>query len=82
MVGDFGVRHRTSGRLRLVADLESKIIVDERAWRTIGSAFYHVGLELDVMPRITVDAAHGSWHNVDRMGPRRSYNRVGLQIKL
>lgn len=87
MIGEFGMRYEGERRLRLVGGLDTKIIRNEVQWKTIASAFYHIGARYSVTKDAVVEVMHGSWHLVDRIpgtigGKKRSYNYVGLEIEL
>jgi len=80
LAGEFALSYIGKPRLAPIGSINTTLKrVGERY--SVAGVFYNVGLRFQVTPDITLEAKHGSWHNLDSSGPTELYNKVGVQIK-
>ena len=81
VIGEFGALYGYPGRLMPVGEVVT-FVENRSGIKSISSVRYGVGLHYALTPSVTLEAWHSSWHNVDKVGPRETLNRLGLFIRL
>lgn len=80
LAGEFSLAYTSAAKLAPLGSISTTLKRTGDRYSVEG-VFYNVGVQLKVSPDITLEAKHGSWHNLDSSGRTELYNRVGVQIK-
>lgn len=85
VIGEFGARADAGvfgyKPLTLFGEVNNLVTNDGGVKSLVGIQYY-AGAKLAVTPNIAVTAAHGSWHNIDRVGRTQQFNRAGVELRL
>lgn len=82
LAGEFSLAYTGAAKLAPVGALSTTLKRVSDTKFSVEGIFYHVGVQYKLTPEITLEAKHGSWHNLDSSGRTELYNKVGMQIKL
>ena len=82
LAGEFTASYAGTTRLAPFGSIGTMIGRDASSPFVVASTLYQCGLRWRLSEGVTLEASHGSWHNLDSVGRTELYNRIGLRARL